>query len=173
VVFTGKTRPGWTAIVAGDYGYARMLSEQGAVESQGIWGATHKASFESNLGLADLFEGHHSEARQHLTRALALSRSVGFWDLAQEALAGLSALTAIEGRAEQAATLAAAAHTVCDKPLSVTSAEVFARLNDLSNGLINAAAHQPALSPQQLDLILRDASHDHAIDVPAAVPGLP
>ena len=67
--------------------------------------------------------------------------------------------------------LAAAAHAVRDEGLGPTGAKLLlARLNALSNGLLDAAKDQPAFSPQKLDAILRDASHP---EVPAAVPELP
>ena len=109
-----KANLAWYAVVAGDYGYARTLSEHAAVESQGICGASQKASFESHLGLADLFEGRYGHARQHLSQALALSRSIG-WFGAKEYLAALAAVAAIEGRDKDAAMLAAAAHAVRDE----------------------------------------------------------
>jgi hypothetical protein len=135
-------------------------------------GASEEAQFQSHLGLADLFEGHHRQARYHLRRALALSRGIRWWIAAQEALAGLATVAAIEGRDKDATMLARAAHVVSDKPLSHFDLHIDARLNALSNGLIGAARDQPAPTPQQLEAILRDASEDHAIEEPA-VPDLP
>jgi predicted ATPase/DNA-binding SARP family transcriptional activator len=160
-----KSNLAWYAIIDGDYAYARRLCEEGAVEGRGIWGASQRVQLESHLGLADLFEGRRSDARRHLGLALALARSLGWWVAAQEALAGLAAVAAIEGRSEDAATLAGAAHVVTDKGLISTGAQVvYARLNDLSGGLLDAARAQPAPSPQQLDAILRDASEDQAVE---------
>ena len=156
------------AVMAADYGYARTLSEEAAAEGQGIWGASHTAQLESLLGLADLFEGRHSNARQHLSRSLALSRRIGWWATAQLALAGLAAVAAIEGCDKDGAMLAAAGHAVSDKPLNRAAAELFARLDELSNGVISAARDQPALSPRQLDAILRDASVEQAVEDPIA-----
>lgn len=45
-----KANLGYGAVVAGDYDYARLISEQAISEGHGIWGASRKAQLEANLG---------------------------------------------------------------------------------------------------------------------------
>ena len=68
---------GYAAIVAGDYGYARLTLKRALIDARPLWGPGLEGQIEGRLGLLDLLEGRKAEARWHLGRALAVLRSVG------------------------------------------------------------------------------------------------
>lgn len=162
-----KGNLGYAALVEGDYDYARLLTEQAIAEGHGIWGVGQKAQLEANLGLVALFQGEPSRASPHLRRSLAHSRSIGWWANAQEAVLGLAALAASEGRDDLATTLAAAARAVYDSPFENA---LHRRLYNRLTASTSNANHQPALTAHQLDGILREASQAHMADQTVATP---
>ena len=66
----------------------------------------------SNMGLARLFSGELDQARDAFERALRLCAQHAFRENADEALAGLAAVAAAQGRDETAARLQGAAHAL-------------------------------------------------------------
>ena len=162
-----KGNLGYAALLEGDYDYAQLITEQAIAEGHGIWGVGQKAQLEANLGLVALFQGEPSRASRHLRRSLAHSRSIGWWANAQEAVLGLAALAASEGRDDLARTLAAAARALYDCPSENT---LHRRLYDRLRVSTRDANQQPALTAHQLDGILREASHAHVADQTVAIP---
>ena len=162
-----KANLGYGAVVAGDYDYARLISEQAISEGHGIWGASRKAQLEANLGFVALFKGEPSRAGRHLRRSLAHAQRIGWWAAAHEDLLGLAALAASEARNDQARSLAAAAQAVYNDP---SENALHARLHDLLAGVTSDAEHQPALTAHQLAAILRDAAQDWTVDDTTSIP---
>jgi len=161
-----KGNLGYGAVVAGDHSYARLLCEQALSEGRSIWGASQRAQLEANLGLAALFEAEPSSAGPHLRQSLALSRSIGWWVAAQEALLGLATLAVSAGRQKLAATLVTAARAVYDGPVDKALHD---RLYELLTAVTTEAVRQPAPTAEQLDKILREACLDYTVDETATV----
>jgi non-specific serine/threonine protein kinase len=109
---------GYNAIVNGDYATARSCLEQAAAASI-VDGVQARACVACNFGLLELLTGDAAHrARAHLTSALRGAASTGTPSLAREALNGLAAIAARDGKHAQAAALAAAAEAIYAGPRS-------------------------------------------------------
>ena len=114
-----KRNLGYFAVLAGDSSYARQILHQALSEmSSAHRGMSLTASIEGDLGILDLFEQRHSDAREHITKALTIWRRIGQRPGAREMLTALAALAAVEERGDEAWKLFEAAQAAYDGPLS-------------------------------------------------------
>jgi len=115
---------------AGDHQYARLLIGQSMADPGLIWGPGLRAQNERELGLIELSQGRHAEAREHLGRSLAFGRSIGDRRDTRDVLIGLAALEVAEGAPDRAATLLAAALALLDAPLELQTTLLGCRLTE-------------------------------------------
>jgi tetratricopeptide (TPR) repeat protein len=104
---------------AGDHEYARLLIGQSMAAADPVWGAGLRAQNERELGLVELSRARHAEARDHLSRSLALGCSIGDRRDTRDVLIGLAALEVAEGAKDRAVPLLAAALALLESPLEM------------------------------------------------------
>jgi hypothetical protein len=121
---------GYQAIVEGRHQEALRWLNDGLDAARRLSGAHWVFMLRANEGLARLFLQQLDQAHDALSEALAASREAGSENIADEALLGLSAVTALRGEHARAASLAGAARAHMTGG-SISEDAVWSRLSDI------------------------------------------
>ena len=160
-----KCNLGYSAAVAGDFGFARLILSEAADEADAVWGVGMTGGeIPCSLGLLDVLEDRDSDAGVHLSAALSVQRRVGDRAGARESLTGLAAVAVKAGQLHRASGFAMAARTVRDERRSNAEELLHDRyLYQLPNE--PTGAPQEPLTTCELERILTEASqHQPAPD---------